>query len=81
MSNLEKRLAALGLGSGAIPQINIIIFGVTPGDLDPIGYQCGDIAVHRRENESTEDLRERLRNLLEWPNPNGMYWVDGISEI
>ena len=39
----------------------------TPG-LEPIGYMCGDIEIRRKRSETTEELRERSKNAVDWPD-------------
>jgi hypothetical protein len=36
--------------------------------LEPVGYRCGDIEIRRKRNETTEELRERSKNAVEWPD-------------
>jgi hypothetical protein len=70
MSILEKRIAALELGSCSVmPKIRIIIFGETTNADDLLGYTCGDVTVHRQEGESNEELQDRLYDLLDWSDP------------
>jgi hypothetical protein len=41
----------------------------TPG-LEPVGYRCSDIKIMRKWGESTEELRTRSRNSVEWCDAN-----------
>ena len=39
----------------------------TPG-LEPVGYRCGDIEIRRKSGETTEELRTRCRDSVNWPS-------------
>lgn len=39
----------------------------TPG-VEPSGYRCGDIEIKRKRGETTEELRARCRDSVEWPS-------------
>jgi hypothetical protein len=39
----------------------------TPG-IEPVGYRCGDIEIRRKRGETTEELRERSKNAVDWPD-------------
>jgi hypothetical protein len=43
-------------------------FYVQGGNYDPIGFMCGDIKIMRKRGESTEELRSRSRDSVEWPD-------------
>jgi len=43
------------------------LFYVTPG-LEPVGYRCGDIEIRRKSGETTEELRTRCRDSVNWPS-------------
>jgi hypothetical protein len=79
MSVLEKRIAALELGScNVMPEYRMMIFsGKTTSDT--IGYTCGDVTVHRQEGESEKELRGRLDDLLDWSDPVKVYIVMSID--
>lgn len=47
-----------------IPKKQARFYG-TPG-IEPIGYKCDGIAIMRNRGESTEELRARCRNAVEW---------------
>ena len=38
-----------------------------PG-LEPVGYRCGGIKIDRKRGETTEELRSRCRDSVEWPD-------------
>jgi hypothetical protein len=44
----------------------------TPG-LEPVGYKCGDIEIKRKRGETTEELRARCRDSVEWPDSNTLH--------
>ena len=37
----------------------------TPGIM-PMGYRCGDIEIKRKRGETSEELRARCRDSVEW---------------
>jgi len=39
----------------------------TPG-LEPVGYRYGDIEIRRKSGETTEELRTRCRDSVNWPD-------------
>lgn len=43
-------------------------FFVAGGDFNPDGYRCSGIDIMRNKNESTEELRDRCRNSVSWPD-------------
>lgn len=44
----------------------------TPG-LEPVGYRCGDIEIKRKRFETTEELRSRCRDSVEWPDADTLH--------
>jgi hypothetical protein len=38
-----------------------------PG-IEPVGYRCGDIKIRRKRGETTEELRARCRDSVDWPD-------------
>ena len=54
------------------PPVRQARFYGTPGR-EPIGYRCGDISISRKRNESLEELRNRSRNAVEWPDANTVH--------
>jgi hypothetical protein len=70
MSSIKTRLVKLE--SAMIPEtepLRIAHFIVDPGELDPIGYRCGELEIIRNHGESTEALRKRCSD--------GVVWLDG----
>jgi len=43
-------------------------FIVRGGDYNPIGYRCNGLEIMRTHGESTEELRTRSKNAVEWPS-------------
>jgi hypothetical protein len=39
----------------------------TPG-IEPVGYRCGDHKIMRKSGETTEELRTRCRDSVDWPD-------------
>ena len=39
----------------------------TPG-IEPVGYMCGDHKIMRKSGETTEELRTRCRDSVDWPD-------------
>ena len=48
-------------------------FHVQGGDYNPIGYKCNGIDIKRKRGESTEELRSRCRDSVEWPDSNTVH--------
>jgi hypothetical protein len=48
-------------------------FHVQGGDYNPIGYRCGDIEIKRKRGETTEELRARCRDSVEWPDADTLH--------
>ena len=71
MSSLKTRLGKLE--SSMITEtepLRIARFIVDPGDLDPIGYRCGELEIIREPDESTAELIKRCGELVEWQDDN-----------
>lgn len=74
MSNLKQRLVKLE--SSMITEteplrLRIARFIVDPGNLDPIGYSCGEVMIIRESVETNEVLHKRCSD--------GVAWLDGNS--
>jgi hypothetical protein len=39
----------------------------TPG-IEPVGYRCDGLEIKRKRGESTEELRTRCRDSVDWPD-------------
>ena len=67
MSNLKTRLVKL---ESSVPveaeTLRISRFIVDPGNLESIGYRCGEINIIRNPGESTKELRKRCGDSVEW---------------
>jgi hypothetical protein len=48
-------------------------FHVQCGDYNPIGYRCGEIKILRKRSETTEELRARCRDSVEWPDTDTLH--------
>ena len=48
-------------------------FHVHGGDYNPIGYRCGDIEIKRKRGETTEELRKRSKDAVEWPDADTLH--------
>jgi len=44
----------------------------TPGH-EPVGYMCGDIEIKRKRGETTEELRTRSKDAVEWPDADTVH--------
>ena len=47
-------------------------FHVQGGNYNPIGYRCNGIEIKRKRFETTEELRARCRDSVEWPDDTTM---------
>ena len=43
-------------------------FHVQGGDYNPMGYRCNGLEIKRKRAETTEELRARCRDSVEWPD-------------
>lgn len=58
--NIKTRLDILEAAKAQTKQtVKISRFLVNPGNLDPIGYRCGDVTVMREPGETTKALMSR----------------------
>jgi hypothetical protein len=48
-------------------------FHVHGGDYNPIGYRSNGIEIKRKRGESTEELRARCRDSVEWPDADTLH--------
>ena len=55
-------------------------FHVQGGDYTTIGYRCGDIEIMRKRGETTEELRARCRDSVEWPDTDTLHVFIPLSQ-
>jgi hypothetical protein len=48
-------------------------FHVQGGNYNPIGYRCNGIDIMRKRGESTEELRSRCRDSVDWPTADTLH--------
>jgi hypothetical protein len=79
--NIRTRLAKLE--SAKITEkkpIRIGRFTVVPGNHDPMGYSCGDVMIIREPGETTEDLKNRCFDTVNWPDCNHSHIFDSLEQ-
>jgi|CXWL01.1.fsa_nt_gi hypothetical protein len=52
-----KKLESAMINEAELPRIVRLV--VIPGDIDPIGYVCGEVTVIRGSGETTKELHKR----------------------
>ena len=69
--SIKTRLVKLeAFASNKPVTFRIARFIVAPGNIDPIGYQCGDIKIMRGLGETPNALQKRCFDSVTWPDGN-----------
>lgn len=66
-----KKLESVMINEIELPRIARFI--VIPGDLDPIGYVCGEVTIIRVPGETTKELHKRCCETAILPDGNSSH--------